>query len=144
MLNLTQHCMQQLPRALFVMATLTLSSQVMAARVVESMSEEAIEMRLTPAGGGTVHIIGEGPKVEAKALPPGVATYQKYCHTCHEGGVAGAPKKGDKGAWGPRMAKGMEQTLSNAMKGIKAMPPMGTCMECTKEEIQAAITYMIK
>ena len=28
-------------------------------------------------------------------------------------------------------------------RGIKAMPPKGTCMDCTDEELKAAIVYML-
>jgi cytochrome c5 len=56
--------------------------------------------------------------------------------------VAGAPKLGDAGAWAPRVAKGFDSLMSNAINGLNAMPPRGTCTTCSDEEIQGAIEYM--
>jgi cytochrome c5 len=33
--------------------------------------------------------------------------------------------------------------LTNATNGIRAMPPMGTCMDCTEDQLKAAIQYMV-
>ncbi len=37
----------------------------------------------------------------------------------------------------------MDTLLSNALNGFNAMPPRGTCADCSEEEIQAAINYML-
>jgi len=47
----------------------------------------------------------------------GQALYQKTCQACHATGVAGAPKLGDKEAWAPRIAQGMDTMLKNATTG---------------------------
>ena len=39
------------------------------------------------------------------AAPP---LYAQICGTCHAAGVAGAPKVGDKAAWAPRIAQGID------------------------------------
>jgi cytochrome c5 len=36
----------------------------------------------------------------------------------------------------------METVLKHAVEGFNAMPPKGTCSDCSEEEIQAAINYM--
>ena len=36
------------------------------------------------------------------------ANFNKSCATCHNSGVAGAPKYGDSLAWAPRIEKGIE------------------------------------
>jgi len=38
----------------------------------------------------------------------------------------------------------METVLKHAVEGYNAMPPMGTCSDCSEDEIQAAIDYMIE
>jgi cytochrome c5 len=38
----------------------------------------------------------------------------------------------------------METILANAINGINAMPPRGTCNSCSDEEIQASIDYMLE
>ena len=70
-------------------------------------------------------------------------TYNTKCMACHNTGAAGAPKLGDKAAWAPRVAAGRDAMIANATKGKNAMPPMGTCMECSPEEIAALVDYMV-
>ena len=74
---------------------------------------------------------------------PGVSVYNSKCVICHGSGVAGAPKVGDKQAWAPRIATGMDALLANAIKGKNAMPPMGTCSECSNADLIAAIEFMV-
>ena len=77
------------------------------------------------------------------ASADGKATYDTKCLACHNTGVAGAPKLGDKAAWEPRIATGMDAMLAVAIKGKGAMPPKGTCMDCSDDELKAAIQYMV-
>lgn len=75
----------------------------------------------------------------------GKEIYDTKCFACHAAGVAGAPKFGDKAAWAPRIeqAKDIDGLFAVAVKGLNAMPPKGTCMDCTDEELKAAIQYMV-
>lgn len=66
------------------------------------------------------------------------------CIICHGTGVAGAPKFGDTAAWKPRLAKGMPTLFSHVKNGFNAMPPKGTCAECSDADLQAALEYMVK
>lgn len=78
-----------------------------------------------------------------QAFDAGVSVYNSKCIICHGSGVAGAPKMGDKEAWAPRIATGMNAMLANAMKGKNAMPPKGTCTECSESDIADAIEFMV-
>jgi cytochrome c5 len=78
------------------------------------------------------------------AAADGQTIYETYCKACHATGVAGAPKLGDKEAWAPRIAKGDAALLDSAKNGLNAMPPMGTCMTCSDEDLKAAIAYMVE
>lgn len=78
------------------------------------------------------------------AMADGKQTYDTYCQACHNTGVAGAPKAGDKAAWEPRVAQGMEVLMNTAVNGKGAMPPKGTCMSCSDDELKAAIKYMVE
>ena len=80
---------------------------------------------------------------EAAAPKSGEQVYNASCMACHVAGVAGAPKLGDKAAWAPRIAKGMDSLLASATNGLNAMPPKGTCMTCSSDELQAAVEYMV-
>ena len=78
-----------------------------------------------------------------QAFDAGVSVYNSKCIICHGSGVAGAPKVGDKAAWAPRVATGMDTLLASAIKGKNAMPPRGTCTECSDADLKAAIEYMV-
>lgn len=73
------------------------------------------------------------------------ATYMMSCFACHSTGAAGAPKvgPGNAEAWAPRMEKGMEAVVANAINGLNTMPPKGLCFTCTDEDIAALVTYMV-
>ena len=77
------------------------------------------------------------------ASADGQKIYQKSCQACHATGAAGAPKLGDKDAWAPRIAKGNDAMLSSVKNGLKAMPPKGTCMSCSEDELRTAMEYMV-
>lgn len=75
----------------------------------------------------------------------GVEIYEKACHTCHAVGVNGAPKKGDRISWRKRLEKkSMPVLIEHVQKGFKAMPPQGRCFDCSAQDIQAAIEWMMQ
>ena len=78
-----------------------------------------------------------------QAFDAGVSVYNSKCIICHGSGVVGAPKIGDKEAWAPRIATGMNAMLANVIKGKNAMPPKGTCTECSESDLVSAIEYMV-
>jgi len=65
------------------------------------------------------------------------------CATCHGAGVLGAPKAGDKTAWGPRIAQGKDTLYKHALEGFKMMPAKGGNAALKDEEVKAAIDYMV-
>lgn len=77
----------------------------------------------------------------------GKATYDKACFACHASGVSGAPKLGDKAAWAPRIAQGMDTLTKHALEGFQGktgvMPPKGGFTNLSDEEVVAAIEYMV-
>ncbi len=81
--------------------------------------------------------------IAAMAERDGATVYNTKCMACHMTGAAGAPIVGKADQWGPRAAKGMDALLATAKTGINAMPPMGTCMDCTDGEMNAAIQHMV-
>lgn len=70
--------------------------------------------------------------------------YEDFCHTCHATGLAGAPVFGNKSDWAPRIAAGMDTLVKHAIEGYKAMPPKGTCTNCSDEDIKKTVEYMVK
>jgi cytochrome c5 len=79
-------------------------------------------------------------KAEAGGAVP--ALYTQVCQTCHAAGLAGAPKFGDKAAWAPRLALGIDGLTDVAIHGKGAMPPKGGS-SASDAEIKAVVTYMV-
>ena len=57
--------------------------------------------------------------------------------------VANAPKLGDKTAWAPRIAAGMDTLYTNSIKGKNAMPAKGGNASLTDDEVKAAVDFML-
>ncbi len=70
------------------------------------------------------------------------ALFTQVCSVCHATGAAGAPKLGDKAAWAPRLAQGIDGLTASAIKGKGAMPPKGGST-ATEAEIREVVTYMV-
>lgn len=85
----------------------------------------------------------EPPADTPTASADGQKIYQTSCQACHAAGIAGAPKLGDKDAWAPRIAKGNDALFASVKNGLKAMPPKGTCMSCSDDDLRAAVEYMV-
>jgi len=103
---------------------------------------DKIRDRIKPVGEVCVGAECGGAAVVASGPRSGEDVYGAACSACHGAGILGAPKNGDKAAWDERLAKGMDKTLANAINGINAMPPKGNCMDCSDDEILAAIKFM--
>jgi cytochrome c5 len=71
------------------------------------------------------------------------ALYTNVCSACHIAGVANAPKLGDKAAWAPRLAAGVDGLAASVIKGKGAMPPKGGAAAASEEEIKAVVSYMV-
>ncbi|MCD5992125.1 cytochrome c5 family protein [Pseudomonas sp. CDFA 602] len=69
-----------------------------------------------------------------------IASHCTVCHTV----IPNAPKIGDTAAWAERAQKegGLDGLLAKAISGVNAMPPKGTCGDCTDEDLRAAIQKM--
>jgi cytochrome c5 len=76
------------------------------------------------------------------ATGPGKKVYDSACIACHASGVANAPKLGDKAAWAPRLATGLDALTTSVIKGKGAMPPKGGNTSIPDADIRAAVEYM--
>lgn len=113
----------------------------------DHLSGHTIEKRLSPTGSvyrsGDDVPVAIAPVVELSGPRTGEEVYNTKCAACHGTGVAGAPKLGDISGWASRIAAGEESLLNNAIKGLNAMPPMGTCADCSDDEISETVKYMV-
>jgi cytochrome c5 len=101
---------------------------------VNALSEEATAARIQPVGAVTL-------KLEGGPLKTGEEVYKGQCAACHAGGLAGAPKFSDAGAWGSRVGQGYAALLASALKGKGAMGAQGGG-DFSDVEIGRAVVYM--
>lgn len=101
--------------------------------------ERAITYMVNRSGGQwTEPIGGVTPALERK----GKEIVQAQCAKCHETGVFGAPKTGDRTAWIMRLRRGLDFAVRSAINGHGPMPPRGGMADLTDSELRAAILYM--
>jgi cytochrome c5 len=119
------------------------------ALIAQAATNDDIAKRLEPVG--QVCVQGkECPGMEVTASAGGSAAktpddiIAKHCNACHGSGLLGAPKIGDTAAWKDRADHqgGLDGILAKAITGINAMPPKGTCADCSDDELKGAIKKM--
>ena len=76
------------------------------------------------------------------AKADGKKIFESTCTVCHGAGIAGAPKFGDKTAWAPRLATGIDTLYKVALTGKGAMPPRGGNKDLSDADVKAAVDYM--
>jgi cytochrome c5 len=109
--------------------------------------DDEIRERLRPAG--TVCLIGDacaaGAAVASVPGGPrtGEAIYNTSCVACHATGISESPILGNAAQWEPRLAKGTDVLYTNSINGINVMPPRGTCVDCSDDEMRAAVDFML-
>ena len=130
-----------------------------------SMSDASIRKRIAPVANVAVDPNAPAPApvaaapaaatpVVAAAIPApaakagdgaasGKATYDAICKACHDAGVAGAPKFGDKAAWSARLKAGKDALYNTALKGKGAMPPKGGNPSIPDADVKAAVDHIL-
>lgn len=86
----------------------------------------------------------DSTKADNKA---GEALYAATCKTCHEAGIAGAPKVGDSAAWKDRIAQGKDTLYKHSIEGFQGktgvMPAKGGNVAASDADVKAAVDYMV-
>jgi len=121
---------------------LLLSQLVTGVRREDTGATEAqVLSRIKPVGEVTL-----AGATSARASMSGEQVFQAVCKTCHEPGIAGAPKVGDKAAWAGPIKKGYETLAQHALNGFqeagKVMPPRGGNPDLSDVEVESALVYM--
>ena len=101
--------------------------------------ERAITYMVNQSGGKWREPISRTGKTAERS---GEAIVRARCSNCHEKGVGGAPKIGDRAAWTPRVKEGLDGVIRSAINGHGAMPPRGGMADLTDAEIRSAVIYM--
>ena len=106
----------------------------------DAANEEAVLARIAPVAKVELQT---GAKAGGGAKDP-ATVYKSICAACHDTGAANAPKKGDKAAWAPRVAQGIDALVKSATAGKGAMPPKGGAADLSDAEFKAMVEYISK
>jgi cytochrome c5 len=123
---------------------------VLGASLAVAAVEDEIRARLQPAGevcvmgtacaAGMAMAAGNGEPKQPETV------YNSFCAACHGSGANNAPVYGNAEAWAPRIAKGNDALMESLVNGYNngAMPAKGLCMDCSTEDLQATLDYMLQ
>jgi len=141
----------------FSATLLTGLAQADAPSVLDRAAKNAIAERIKPTGtvcvqgqecsGASAATSGQTGQAAVAATRSGADIYNKTCTTCHSPATAsalGAPEFGKADGWQARLDQGFDTMMDHAINGLGAMPPKGTCNDCTDEELMLAVKYMVK
>jgi cytochrome c5 len=142
---------------LIIIARIIAANTSVANRADDPVYQRQVEERIQPVA--RVAIAGQdnsslAPPAEAAAVAATVAAdltgeqvYNQACVACHGAGVAGAPKLGDKAAWAPRIAQGMDTLHAHALQGYQGkagyMPPKGGRTDLSDQSILNGVDYIV-
>jgi cytochrome c5 len=135
----------------------SIAGRQIAKLVPQDSGAEVVAGRVAPVG--RVYTEDNPPPKVVNEAPPAVATagsatgdvgkqtYDTVCMACHGAGVAGAPKLGDKAAWEPRLAQGMDVLHKHAIEGFQGgagvMPARGGKTDLSDDAVKAAVDYIL-
>jgi cytochrome c5 len=103
-----------------------------------AMSEEAIAQRLQPVGQVVIADAASAGQTDRT----GKQVFDAVCAACHASGALGAPKIGDKAAWGKLITQGLDKLSGLAISGIRNMPPRGGNPSLSDIEVTRAVAFM--
>jgi cytochrome c5 len=89
-----------------------------------------------------------GSAAAGPAVPKtGDELYAQACTACHGAGIGGAPKAGDKAAWGPRIAQGKDVLYDHALHGFTGkagvMPAKGGRVDVPDDLVKEAVDHIL-
>jgi cytochrome c5 len=103
-----------------------------------ALTPEAVAARIKPVGRVEFGAAGGA----ASGARSGEDIVKAVCATCHQTGVANAPKLGDAKDWAPRIKQGLNAMVQSVIKGKGAMPPKAGDASLTDDEIRRAVVTM--
>jgi cytochrome c5 len=144
--------------ALFALARVVASETQEKQMLVEGQYLKGVNERVQPfarvavAGQDNSALTIESTSPAGSAAGPappqnGDELYEQACKACHGAGIGGAPKTGDKAAWGPRLAKGDAILYEHAIKGFTGtagmMPAKGGRVDVSDDLVKQAVDHMV-
>jgi cytochrome c5 len=101
--------------------------------------KRAVAYMVNQSGG---HWIEPTSKTASPVERTGEQIVRAQCSKCHQKGLNGAPKIGDRDAWTPRLKDGLDPLVRSAINGHGSMPARGGLANLTDAELRSAIIYM--
>ncbi len=123
------------------------SNSYQASAAVSMAKDDTVAERIRPVvtlddirGPADEQQMAAGATAVAAKTP--ASLYQGACLACHAAGVANAPKLGDRAAWAPKAALGVDALTQSVINGKGVMPPKGGSAY-TDEELRSIVEYML-
>ncbi len=122
------------------------------AQAIEDRIKPLGEVSIAPTARPVTTVSATEPALQAGKSAKGDAassgkvgqtTYNSICTACHSTGALGAPKFGDKAAWAPRIAQGMQVLYNSALKGKNSMPAKGGNPSLSDADVTATVDYIV-
>ncbi len=147
--------------ALIILARIIAANTSVAYKADDPVFERQVEERIRPvarvavAGADNSALApptaapaaGAAAGATAAADLSGEQVYNQACVACHGAGVAGAPKFGDKAAWAPRIAQGVDTLHAHALQGFQGksgfMPPKGGRTDLSDQSVMNGVDYLV-
>lgn len=101
--------------------------------------QRAITTMVNLSGGNWIEPTN---KKDRNADRSGKEIVELRCVKCHKTGKNGAPRIGDRAAWIPRAANGMDALVRSAIHGHGGMPPRSGMADITDTEMREAVIYL--
>ena len=101
--------------------------------------ERAVIYMVNRSGGNWIEPVGGATPAVMRTSE---AIVSNQCAKCHQEGLNGAPKIGDRPAWIPRLKNGLDKLVASAIHGHGGMPARGGLPDLSDQEIRGAIVYM--
>jgi cytochrome c5 len=123
------------------------------ARNVAARIQPPVQEAIAGKDNSALAIKAEAPAAAGTAAPAavpknGTELFEQTCSVCHAQGIAGAPKAGDKAAWGPRIVKGKALLYEHAVNGFQGssgvMPPKGGRTDVSDDLVKQAVDHMVQ
>ena len=101
--------------------------------------QRAITYMVNLSGGKWIEPTNKAAPAKSRT---GEEIVKAKCHACHQAGLNGAPKIGDRDAWTGRVKRGLDAVVNSAIHGHGAMPARGGLPDLTDGEVRSAVIYM--
>lgn len=107
---------------------------------VQISGQSSTQASVTPPSGAAAAPAAGAASTSAET---GQQIWQGTCSACHQTGLLGAPKIGDKSEWAPHLAKGFKVLEDHALHGFLQMPAKGGNTSLSDAQVVKALEYMI-